>query len=708
MSEEEKEVLNDTEDVEDLEKSIEAEKAEAEAEGLVMSNKLEDEVIDKEKQEELTQQAAKDYDASHITALEGLEPVRLRPGMYIGSTGPRGLHHLVWEIVDNSIDEALAGFCTEITVEILPENWIKVTDNGRGVPVGINKATGQNALDLVYTKLHAGGKFDGNTYKVSGGLHGVGASVVNALSDRLIVNVYKNGKEYMQEYWQGKKHHEVVEVGPCDPEKHGTVVLFHPDKLIFTETTTFDYEVLRVRLQQSAFLNRGLTLTVKDERNSNNIIENTYCYEGGIYEYVKYLDQNDKPISNIIYFGGKKQLREVIEGKEQNVEVDIEMAIQYCENYSEKIYSFVNNIRTPGGGTHEDGFKLALTRVIANYAKENNLLRKDEAIIGDDTREGITTIISCKHTAPEFEGQTKDKLGNTEVRKISSQILTEGFDRYLKEHPQEAKAICEKVVNAAHNRLAAQKTLEATRRKNPLESLGFASKLADCRCKDASKCEIYIVEGDSAGGSAKQGRNSEFQAILPLRGKILNVQKASDVHAMSNNEILSMIQAFGTGITTDKKQGFHIENARYHKIIIMTDADVDGAHIRILLLTFIYKYMRPLIEYGYVYAAQPPLYRITQGKRTEYAFSEEEQQKLLETFSKNSNKTIQRYKGLGEMDPNQLWETTMDPQYRTLKRITVDDAIEADRLFNELMGDDVEERRGFIEKNAVFVENLDI
>ena len=633
----------------------------------------------------------KDYGSSNIQILEGLEAVRKRPGMYIGSTGPRGLHHLVWEIVDNAIDEALAGFCTHIEVDILPGDYIRVTDNGRGIPVGIHKKTGESAAEAVFTILHAGGKFDGSSYKVSGGLHGVGASVVNALSTYLKVNIKREGKEYQQEYERGKRLYKIKEVGPSN--EHGTSIMFKADGEIFKETTTYDYETIRVRLQQSAFLNKGLRISLTDSRDENNVKAISYCYEGGIIEYVNFLNKSKTPIHNNVFYVFKKL---------ENIEIEI--SLQYTEDYTSNIYSFVNNIYTPEGGTHEEGFRNALTRVLNNYGKNNNIFRKDEGLSGDDVREGLTSIVCCRHPDPQFEGQTKGKLGNTEVRRIASQILSEGMEDYLKENPQTARAIIEKAILASRARIAAKKAREATRRKSPLETLGFASKLADCRSKEPEKCEIYIVEGDSAGGSAKQGRDSEFQAILPLRGKVLNVEKSRLERVLSNKEILSMIQAFGTGIGDE----FNIEAARYHKVVIMTDADVDGAHIRTLLLTFFYRFMKPLIEKGYVYIAQPPLYKISQSKRVEYAYSDEELQKILETFPKSTKPSIQRYKGLGEMNAEQLWETTMDPKVRTLLQVNLSDAIEADTVFSILMGDDVEPRREFIEENAVYVENLDV
>lgn len=631
------------------------------------------------------------YEGADIQILEGLEAVRKRPGMYIGSTGPRGLHHLVWEIVDNSIDEALAGYCTHIEVDILPDNFIRVTDDGRGIPVEIHKKTGESAAEAVFTILHAGGKFDGSSYKVSGGLHGVGASVVNALSSYLKVEIYKDGKKYEQEYARGKRLYPLKEVGTT--EEHGTTVTFRPDSEIFKETVEYDFETLRIRLQQCAFLNKSLRITLRDTRNPERPKNLTYCYDGGIVEYVLYLNKSKNPIhNNVIY----------VSGKSENIEIEI--AMQYTDDYNSNIYSFINNIYTPEGGTHEEGFRNSLTRVLNSYGRGANLFRKDESFAGDDVREGLTTIISCRHPNPQFDGQTKAKLGNTEVRKITSQILSDGLDAFLKENPIVAKNIIEKAIMASRARMAAKKAREATRRKTPLETLGFATKLADCRSKDPSCSEIYIVEGDSAGGSAKGGRDSEFQAILPLRGKVLNVEKARLDKVLGNKEIISMIQAFGTGIGED----FNIENARYHKIVIMTDADVDGAHIRTLLLTFFYRFMRPLIEKGYVYIAQPPLYKISLGKRIEYAYSDLELQKILETFPKSSKPNIQRYKGLGEMNDEQLWETTMDPAARTLLQVTLDDAIEADTIFSMLMGDDVKPRRDFIEENAVYVQNLDV
>ncbi len=631
------------------------------------------------------------YGGENIQILEGLEAVRKRPGMYIGSTGPRGLHHLVWEIVDNAIDEALAGYCDHIHVHIYPDNFVEVTDNGRGIPVEIHPKTGKSAAEAVFTILHAGGKFDGKSYKVSGGLHGVGASVVNALSETLEVHIKKDGKLYYQEYSKGKKVTELKEIGKS--ETSGTTVKFKPDIEIFKEGITFEYETLRTRLQQSAFLNKNLQISLTDERNPENIKEVNYVYEGGIKAYVEYLNKAKTPIHDDVIY---------IEGSMDGIEVEV--ALQYTDDYSGNVYSFINNIYTPEGGTHEEGFRMSLTRVLNNYGKDNNILRKDESFAGEDVREGLTTIISCRHPNPQFEGQTKSKLGNTEVRRITSQIFGDQLDIYLKENPSSARIIIEKAILASRARLAAKKAREATRRKNPLEALGFASKLADCRIKTPEDCEIYIVEGDSAGGSAKQGRDSAFQAILPLRGKVLNVEKARLDKVLGNKEIISMIQAFGTGIGDE----FDINAARYHKIVIMTDADVDGAHIRTLLLTFLYRFMKPLVEKGYIYIAQPPLYKVTSSRKIEYAYSDEQLQKITESLPKSARPNIQRYKGLGEMNPEQLWETTMDPQRRTLLQVTLDDAIEADSIFSMLMGDDVAPRREFIEENAVYVENLDI
>lgn len=629
------------------------------------------------------------YSASNIQILEGLEAVRKRPGMYIGSTGPRGLHHLVWEIVDNSIDEALAGYADHIEVEILPGEIISVTDNGRGMPVDLHPKTGRPAVETIFTVLHAGGKFDGSSYKVSGGLHGVGASVVNALSEWLEVTVHRNNKEYSQRYERGKVVSDLKEYG--ESNHTGSKVVFKADPLIFTETTEYDYETLRSRIQQLAFLNKGIRISIRDLRTEEKK-ENVYHYEGGIKEYVTFINANKKIINDSIIY---------CENEKENIQVEV--AIQYNEEYNTTIYSFTNNIHTHEGGTHEEGFRMALTRCLKKYAEDNKLLKKDEEINNEDVREGLTAIISIKHPNPQFEGQTKTKLGNTEVRAIVSQSLGEALDRYLLENPKEAKAIIDKCLLASRARVAARKAREATRRKSPLDGLMLNSKLADCRCKDPSKSEMYLVEGDSAGGSAKSGRDSEYQAILPLRGKVLNVQKVRLERALSNNEILSMIQAIGTGIGEE----FDIQKARYHKIVIMTDADVDGEHICILLLTFFYRFMPQLIEQGYIYVAKPPLYKAQNGKIVKYAYSDEELEGIKALYP-DKKLDIQRYKGLGEMDPEQLWDTTMDPAYRTLVQVHLEDALIADQTFEMLMGEEVEPRKKFIQENAHYANNLDI
>ena len=640
-----------------------------------------------------TIEAEKKYDSGSIQVLEGLEAVRKRPGMYIGSTGPRGLHHLVWEIVDNSVDEALAGFCNQIDVEISVDNFgdniLTVVDNGRGMPTDIHPKTKVSATETIFTVLHAGGKFDNNSYKVSAGLHGVGASVVNALSQWLEVYVHRNGHIYRQRFEKGHPKTQLEIIGTT--QETGTTVKFVPDKEIFKESITFDYETLRQRIQELAFLNKGLRLTIKDVRNPNNIKSGDYHYEGGLKEYVSFLNKGKKPLHSDIIV-----VEETIE------DTLIEIAFQYTEDYSCNIKSFTNNITNNEGGTHEEGFRNSLTRILNNYGKNSNIFKKDESLSGDDVREGLTAIVSCKISDPQFEGQTKTKLGNTEVRRIVSQAMSDKFEAYLLENPANAKMIIEKSLLALRARLAAKKAREATRRKSPLDSLGFASKLSDCRTKDPQLAEMYIVEGDSAGGSAKMGRESYYQAILPLRGKVLNVEKAAMSRALSNKEILSMIQAIGTGIGNE----FQIENARYHKIVIMTDADVDGAHIRTLLLTFFYRFMRPIIEKGYVYIAQPPLYKIQQGKKIDYAYSDEELNFKLSEIS--GKRDIQRYKGLGEMNAEQLWETTMDPKKRILLQVTLNDGEKADEVFSMLMGEEVEPRRKFIEENAVFVQNLDV
>ncbi len=628
------------------------------------------------------------YDSRNIQILEGLEAVKKRPGMYIGTTGPRGLHHLVWEIVDNAVDEAMAGYASEVLVEILPGDIVRVTDDGRGIPVDIHPKTNRPSVETVYTVLHAGGKFDHKSYKVSGGLHGVGASVVNALSSFMTIEIHKDNKKYIIEFDHGFVSKELVCVG--DSDMSGTVVTFEPDSETF-ETTHFEYEILRSRMQQLAFLNKGITFNIVDKRNPDNEISRSYTYEGGVKEYVRFLNKGKDVLHpEVAYFEGEFE------------EVLIEVAMQYNTGYASNIYPFTNNINNPEGGTHEEGFKMTLTRIFNTYGKKNNIFKKDESLVGEDAREGLVAIISVKHPDPQFEGQTKSKLGSSNARRAVAQVMSEGLERFLLENPAAAKNVLEKALMAQRARVAAKKAREATRRKSPLDALGFASKLADCRTKDASRAEIYIVEGDSAGGSAKQGRESEFQAILPLRGKVLNVEKARLDRALENKEIMSMIQAFGTGIGDE----FDIENARYHKIVIMTDADVDGAHIRTLLLTFLFRYMPQLIDRGYVFIAQPPLYKIQHGRQIEYAYTDKELDVILKEMPGKAS--MQRYKGLGEMNPEQLWETTMDPEHRTLLQVTMEDAMEADRVFTMLMGDDVGSRREFIQENAEYVKNLDV
>ncbi|MDE6476253.1 MAG: DNA topoisomerase (ATP-hydrolyzing) subunit B [Erysipelotrichaceae bacterium] len=628
------------------------------------------------------------YTADDIQVLEGLEAVRKRPGMYIGSTSERGLHHLVWEIVDNSIDEALAGYASDIEVKIEKDNIIRVEDNGRGMPVGKHKKTGISTVETIFTVLHAGGKFGGGAYKVSGGLHGVGASVVNALSKWLEVFVHQDGKEHYIRFENGGHTLEPLKI-IGDTDKHGSIVRFKADEEIFQETTVYNYETLNTRIRQLAFLNKGIKLILKDERGEEKT--SVYKYEGGIREYVDYLNQNKAVLHEEVVY---------VEGMEEGIIAEI--ALQYNDGYLPNVYSFCNNINTHEGGTHEDGFRLALTRVINHYAKENNFLKKDESLSGDDVREGLTAIISVKHPDPQYEGQTKTKLGNSEVRKIVSGILSQQLERFFMEHPDTAKIIVDKAILASKARLAAKKARELTRRKSALEISSLPGKLADCSSKDATECEIYIVEGDSAGGSAKQGRNSKYQAILPLRGKILNVEKARLHRIFENNEIRSMITAFGCGIGEE----MDIQKLRYHKIIIMTDADVDGAHICTLLLTFFYRYLKPIVEGGYVYIAQPPLFKVAKGNRVEYVYKEEQMELVKKEMGENVN--VQRYKGLGEMNPDQLWETTMDPEFRTLKQVSIEDAMEADAIFGMLMGDEVEPRRNFIQENAIYVKNLDI
>lgn len=634
---------------------------------------------------------AQDYDASQIQVLEGLEAVRKRPGMYIGSTSGEGLHHLVWEIVDNSIDEALAGFANEINVIVEEDNSITVIDNGRGIPVDIQKKTGRPALETVFTILHAGGKFGGGGYKVSGGLHGVGGSVVNALSTSLEVRVHKNGKIYFQGYSRGAVLNDVKVIG--DTDRHGTTVHFLPDPEIFKETTTYDFERLAVRVRELAFLNRGLKITIEDKREETpKVLE--YHYEGGIKSYVAFLNKNKNVLFEDPIF---------LEGEQQGISVEV--ALQYTDGYHANLLTFANNIHTYEGGTHESGFKTALTRVINDYAKRNKLIKEsEENLTGEDVREGLTAVVSIKHPDPQFEGQTKTKLGNSEARTITDRLFSAHFDKFLMENPQVARKVVEKGLLASRARLAAKRAREVTRKKSGLEISNLPGKLADCSSKDPSISELFIVEGDSAGGSAKQGRSRLFQAILPIRGKILNVEKATLDRILANEEIRSLFTAMGTGFGGD----FDLSKARYHKLVIMTDADVDGAHIRTLLLTLFYRYMRPVVEAGYVYIAQPPLYQVRQGKKVVYLDSDVELDELLEELPVSPKPVIQRYKGLGEMDAEQLWETTMNPENRRMLQVSVEDAIEADQVLDMLMGDRVEPRRKFIEDNARYVQNLDI
>jgi len=629
------------------------------------------------------------YDADQIQVLEGLEAVRKRPGMYIGSTSEKGLHHLVWEIVDNSIDEALAGYCDHIQVIVEKDNSITVKDNGRGIPVDIQKKTGRPALEVIMTVLHAGGKFGGGGYKVSGGLHGVGASVVNALSSNLEVYVHRDNKIHFLGFEKGKPLGEIEVIG--ETHRTGTETHFTPDPEIFTETTIYNYETLEQRLRELAFLNKGLTITIQDKREDKEPV--SYFYEGGISSYVEYINKNKEVLHEPFYAEGEDQ------------EIAVEVAIQYNDGFSSNLLSFANNIHTYEGGSHEVGFRTGLTRIINDYARKNNLIKESETnLSGDDVREGMTAIVSIKHPDPQFEGQTKTKLGNSEVRAITDSIFSELFSKFLYENPSVGKTIVEKGLMASRARMAAKKARELTRRKGALEISNLPGKLADCSSKDASISELYIVEGNSAGGSAKAGRDRHFQAILPLRGKILNVEKARLDRILSNAEIRSMITALGTGIGDD----FDISKARYHKVVIMTDADVDGAHIRTLLLTFFFRYMRPLIESGYVYIAQPPLYQVKQGKAVQYVYDDKELNKVLAEIPSTPKPAIQRYKGLGEMDAEQLWDTTMDPEKRTLLQVELTDAIEADQIFDMLMGDKVEPRRNYIEENAQYVKNLDI
>ncbi|MGO3198220.1 DNA topoisomerase (ATP-hydrolyzing) subunit B [Vagococcus salmoninarum] len=650
-------------------------------------------MTDEEKR--LLDDKAKEYDASQIQVLEGLEAVRKRPGMYIGSTSGQGLHHLVWEIVDNSIDEALAGFCTEINLEIEADGSITVVDNGRGIPVGIQAKTGRPAVETVFTVLHAGGKFGGGGYKVSGGLHGVGSSVVNALSVQLDVKVYTGGEIHYQEFHQGKVVGDLKVIGKTD--RSGTTVHFIPDPEIFTETVYFEFEKLATRLRELAFLNRGLKLTIEDKR-AESAEKRDYYYEGGIKSYVEHLNANktvlfDEPIYT--------------EGEQQDIMVEV--AIQYTDGYHTNLLSFANNIHTYEGGTHEFGFRTALTRVINDYGRKQKIIKENEEnLSGEDVREGITAVVSIKHPEPQFEGQTKTKLGNSEVRTVTDRLFSEAFNKFLLENPTVAKKVVEKGVLASKARMAAKRAREVTRRKGALEISNLPGKLSDCSSRDPKKSELFIVEGDSAGGSAKQGRDREFQAILPIRGKILNVEKATMDKVLANEEIRSLFTAMGTGFGDE----FDVSKARYHKLVIMTDADVDGAHIRTLLLTLFYRFMRPIVEAGYVYIAQPPLYGIKQGKNITYIQPGKEAEtdlaEKIKELPATPKPSIQRYKGLGEMDDHQLWETTMDPEARVMLRVTVDDAIKADQVFETLMGDKVEPRRDFIEKNARYVKNLDV
>ncbi len=636
---------------------------------------------------------ANDYNASQIQILEGLEAVRKRPGMYIGSTGPRGLHHLVYEIVDNSIDEAMAGFCTHIEVVINPDNSITVIDNGRGIPVDKHPKANKSTLEVAMTVLHAGGKFGQGGYKVSGGLHGVGASVVNALSEWMEVEVCRDGGRYQQRYERGIPKGPVTRIG--DSEKNGTTTTFRPDKDIFTETTVFEFDILLYRLRELAFLNKGLAITFSDMRGEDPREKRLY-YEGGLADFIVYLNKNKDILHDkVIYINGEKD------------EVQVEVAMQYHDGYNENLFSFANNINTAEGGTHEAGFKTALTRVINDYARKNNILKeKDTNLQGEDIREGLTAIVSVKVKEPQFEGQTKQKLGNTEIKGIVDSLFAEELNNFLQENPNQAKKIIEKSVMASRAREAARKARELTRRKNALESTTLPGKLTDCTSKDPKESELYLVEGNSAGGSAKGGRDPRTQAILPLRGKILNVEKARLDRILGNEEIKSMITAIGCGIGAD----FDIAKARYHKIVIMTDADVDGAHIRTLLLTFFYRYMRPLVDNGYIYIAQPPLFKVKlkKDKNDYYFYDEGEMRKFIEGFDENGYDKPQRYKGLGEMNPEQLWETTMDPEKRTLLVVELEDAVAADEIFTILMGDKVEPRKEFIQSNALLAKELDI
>ena len=650
---------------------------------------------DIELDKDMNTKVTEEYDASQIQVLEGLEAVRKRPGMYIGSTGPRGLHHLVYEIVDNSIDEALAGFCTNIDVEILPGDVISVKDNGRGIPVGMNEKMGISTVTVVLTVLHAGGKFGGSGYKVSGGLHGVGSSVVNALSEWLEVEVSQNGHVYRQRFSDGgHPDYDLKEIG--ESSATGTTIRFKPDPEIFRETTKYDFETLERHLRESAFLNAGLCITLADRRDPENEVEHTYCYEGGLSSFVDYLTVSR----------GQTPLHETpIHFSAMHGDRSAEIAMQYTDSYNETMLSFANNVRTVDGGTHETGFKTALTRVFNDYGRKYSILKDgDKKLSGDDVREGLTVVISVKLTEAQFEGQTKGKLGNTDITQLVSTTVYEKLMTYFEENPAVAKAIFSKALDASRAREAARKARELARRKSVLDSNSLPGKLADCTERDAERTELYIVEGDSAGGSAKEGRDRRFQAILPLWGKMLNVEKARLDRVIGNEKLMPIVIALGTGIGDE----FDITKLRYNKIVIMADADVDGAHIRTLLLTFFFRYMRPLIEQGHVYLAQPPLFKVSKGKKVRYAFSDEERDEFMAEFGGSGSCDIQRYKGLGEMDAEQLWETTMDPDFRTMLRVNVEDAMLADETFSILMGDKVEPRREFIETNAKYVQNLDI
>jgi len=674
--------LDNNENIEILEESADNQ------DELVLDEDIE---LDKDMNTKVTEE----YDASQIQVLEGLEAVRKRPGMYIGSTGPRGLHHLVYEIVDNSIDEALAGFCTNIDVEILPGDVISVKDNGRGIPVGMNEKMGISTVTVVLTVLHAGGKFGGSGYKVSGGLHGVGSSVVNALSEWLEVEVAQNGHVYRQRFSNGgHPDYDLKEIG--ESSATGTTIRFKPDPEIFRETTVYDFETLERHLRESAFLNAGLCITLADRRDPENEVERTYCYEGGLSSFVDYLTVSR----------GQTPLHETpIHFSAMHGDRSAEIAMQYTDSYNETMLSFANNVRTVDGGTHETGFKTALTRVFNDYGRKYSILKDgDKKLSGDDVREGLTVVISVKLTEAQFEGQTKGKLGNTDITQLVSTTVYEKLMTYFEENPAVAKAIFSKALDASRAREAARKARELARRKSVLDSNSLPGKLADCTERDAERTELYIVEGDSAGGSAKEGRDRRFQAILPLWGKMLNVEKARLDRVIGNEKLMPIVIALGTGIGDE----FDITKLRYNKIVIMADADVDGAHIRTLLLTFFFRYMRPLIEQGHVYLAQPPLFKVSKGKKIRYAFSDEERDEFMAEFGGSGSCDIQRYKGLGEMDAEQLWETTMDPDFRTMLRVNVEDAMLADETFSILMGDKVEPRREFIETNAKYVQNLDI